>query len=68
MSVHSAEKNVIEEMSDEIDLSSFHEQHAGRLVVDPGYVQARSAWHPVGLAFSGRRKLNSARPSRPNSS
>lgn len=39
MSVHSAEKNGIEEISDqlgpEVDLLSFHEQHAGRLVIDP---------------------------------
>src|ERR1700683_5094598 len=58
MSVHSTEKNVIEEMSDEpgseIDLLSFHEQHAGRLVVDPGYVQARSAWHPFRFSFLDR--------------
>jgi hypothetical protein len=36
MSVHST--SGIEKISDqEIDLLSFHEQHAGRLVVDPEY-------------------------------
>jgi hypothetical protein len=50
MSVHSADKDGVEKISDqsgsEIDLLSFHEQHAGRLVVDPGYVQTGSAGHP----------------------
>ena len=42
MSVHSVEKDGIEKISDqpgsEIDLLSFHEQNAGRLVIDPGYI------------------------------
>jgi hypothetical protein len=30
-------------------LLSFHERHAGRLVVDPQWVQKHSAWHFVNL-------------------
>lgn len=58
MSIHSTEKDGIKEISDqpgsEIDLLSFHEQHAGRLVVDPGYVQVRSAWHHLIFNFLNR--------------
>ena len=46
MSVHSTEKNGIDDQpGSEMDLLSFHEQHAGRLVIDPGYVQVRTAWY-----------------------
>jgi hypothetical protein len=39
MSVHSTDKNGVEKVNDRlesnVDLLSFHEKHAGRLVVDP---------------------------------
>jgi hypothetical protein len=50
MSVHT-DKNGIEKIGDQLgsetDLLSFHEQHAGRLVVDPEYVFGRSVGPPL---------------------
>jgi hypothetical protein len=47
MSVHSTEKNEVEKISDksgsQIDLLSFHEQHAGRLVIEPECAHDRTA-------------------------
>jgi len=58
MSIHSTEKNGIKEISDqpgsEIDLLSFHEQHAGRLVVDPGEAKIE-----FGEAVASKLKLTS---------
>lgn len=44
MSAHSIEKSAVEDaLVSQIDLLSFHEQHAGRLVIDPEYVHECSA-------------------------
>ena len=76
MSIHSIDKNGVEKNIDqlvsEIDLLSFHELHAGRLVIDPGYVQARAvsgdSYKFNSLQYLEKRKLNLAGLSHPSSS
>jgi hypothetical protein len=76
MSIHSTDKDGVEknfdQMVSEIDLLSFHELHAGRLVVDPGYVQARAvsgdSYRFYSLQYLEKRKLNLVRLSHPSSS
>ncbi|KAK0495912.1 MFS general substrate transporter [Armillaria luteobubalina] len=49
----SAPSVILQEDAAEIDLATFHELHAGRLVIDPAYEP---------LLFNWRQKSNSARP------
>ena len=60
MSLHSSDKYGIDKINQSgspIDLYSFHEQHAGRLVVDPEYVHDGSSWCSVILTLNREAKI-----------